>query len=247
VDAQGKHLSTAASTKARILVVDDHPMVRDGLIQLISHQTDLVCCGEADTVQSAQAAVQRKLPDLVILDLRLKGGDGLDLIKTLRSQYPKLKILILSQYEAPMYAERALRAGAIGYLVKEQAAEEVLKAIRTVLSGEVYLARGMASVLLQSMVGLRNQGGRSGVEMLTDRELHVLNLLGGGLSTRQIANELKLSFKTVETHRENIKRKLGLRNAAALVHYATQWGRGQAPAANTTTPALLHKQPGRTD
>lgn len=220
------NLSTASTTKARILVVDDHPMVRDGLVQLISQHPDLICCGEADSVAAAQTAVERKLPDLVILDLRLKGGDGLELIKSLKSQHPRIKILILSQYDAPMYAERALRAGAVGYVVKEQAAAEVLQAIRTVLGGQVYLTRCMASIILQKMVGLKAEG-RSGVEALTDRELHVLNLLGGGLSTRQIANELKLSFKTVETHRENIKRKLGLSNAAALVHYATQWGRGQ--------------------
>jgi len=213
------------------LVVDDHPMVRDGLVQLIGQHPDLVCCGEADSVPTAQAAVEHKMPDLVVLDLRLKGGDGLELIKSLKSQIPKIKILVLSQYDAPMYAERALRAGAMGYVIKEQAAAEVLQAIRTVLGGQVYLTRSMASVLLQKMVGPgKTEGGRSGVEALTDRELHVLNLLGGGLSTRQIANELKLSFKTVETHRENIKRKLGLRNAAALVHYATQWGRGQAPS-----------------
>jgi len=228
-------LSTA--TKARILVVDDHPMVRDGLAQLIAQHPDLVCCGEADSVSAAQTAVERKTPDLVVLDLRLKGGDGLDLIKSLKSQYPKLKILVLSQYDAPMYAERALRAGAMGYVVKEQAAAEVLQAIRTVLGGQVYLTRSMASMLLQKIVGLNGAGGRGGIEALTDRELHVLNLLGGGLSTRQIANELKLSFKTVETHRENIKRKLGLRNAAALVHYATQWGRGQTPSSPGPSPA----------
>ena len=229
-------MSAAALAPTRILVVDDHPMVRDGLIQLISQQRDLVCCGQADSAASAQTSVQKHLPDLVILDLRLKDGDGLDLIKTLKSQYPRLKILILSQYEAPMYAERALRAGAMGYLIKEQAADEVLEAIRTVLAGEVYLTRSMAAVLLQKMVGLRTDTSRTGVENLTDRELHVLNLLGAGLSTRQIATELGLSFKTVETHRENMKRKLGLRTAAALVHYASQWGRQEAPPpANSET------------
>jgi DNA-binding NarL/FixJ family response regulator len=203
-------------------------MVRDGLLQLIAQHRDLVCCGQADSVATAQSAVVANAPDLVILDLRLRGGDGLELIKTLKSQHPKLKILILSQYEAPMYAERALRAGAMGYLVKEQAAEEVLNAIRTVLTGEVYLTRSMAAVLLQKMVGLKADVSRTGIEHLTDRELHVLNMLGAGLSTRQIAEELKLSFKTVETHRENMKRKLGLRTASALVHYASQWGRKQA-------------------
>ncbi len=211
--------------RARILVVDDHPMVRDGLIRLISRQSDLVHCGEAGTVAEAQAAVAKQKPDLVILDLRLKGGDGLELMKSWKSQYPGLRVLVLSQYEAQFYAERALRAGALGYVVKEQAAEEVLKAIRAVLAGEVYLTRGMAALLLRRFVGIAPEGSRAGLEQLTDRELQVLQLLGAGLSTREIATELKLSFKTVETHRENIKRKLGLRGANELILFATEWAR----------------------
>ena len=200
-------------------------MVRDGLIRLIGQQNDLFCCGEAGTVAETQAAVARHKPDLVILDLRLKGGDGLELIKSLKSQFPDLRILILSQYEAPLYVERALRAGALGYVVKEQAADEVLQAIHTVLGGEVYLTRGMASTLLHKFVGPAPRSTPGTVEPLTDRELHVLELLGSGMSTRQIASELNLSFKTIETHRENIKRKLKLRGASALVHYATEWAR----------------------
>lgn len=215
----------ASLTQARVLIVDDHPMVRDGLIRLISQHGDLACCGEAGSVSEALSAVTTQKPDLVILDLRLKGGDGLELIKSLLGLFPELRILILSQYEAPLYAERALRAGALGYVVKEQAAEEILGAIRTVLAGEVYLTRGMAALLLHKFVGTPKGSTRGGTEQLTDRELHVLHLLGAGLSTREIAGELKLSFKTVETHRENIKRKLRLPNAAALVHYATQWSR----------------------
>jgi DNA-binding NarL/FixJ family response regulator len=222
---------------ARILIVDDHPMVRDGLVRLIGQHGDLACCGEAGSVPEAMSAVAMQKPDLVILDLRLKGGDGLELIKSLLAQHPELRILILSQYEAPMYAERALRAGALGYVVKEQAAEEILGAIRTVMAGEVYLTRGMAALLLHKFVGAPKASNQGGAEQLTDRELHVLHLLGAGLSTREIASELKLSFKTIETHRENIKRKLGLQSAAALVHYATQWSRQEvsvpkpAPAA----------------
>src|SRR6266481_909859 len=211
--------------RARVLVVDDHPVVRDGLIRLIDKQGDLVCCGEAGTVMEAQIAVAKHKPDLVILDLRLKGRDGLELIKSLKSQFADLRILILSQYDAPLYIERALRAGALGYVIKDQAAEEVLTAIRTVLSGQVYLTRGMAALLLHKFVGAPPKALNSGVEPLTDRELHVMQLLGTGMSTREIAEELKLSFKTIETHRENIKRKLGLRGAAALMHYATEWAR----------------------
>ena len=234
-------MMSASSPLARILVVDDHPMVREGLVRLITQHKDLVCCGEAATVGETIAAVGSQKPDLVILDLRLKGGDGLELIKSLKSQFPDLRILILSQYEAPLYAERALRAGALGYVVKEQAAEEVLNAIRTVLSGQVYLTRGMAALLLHKFVGVTGKASPEGVQHLTDRELHVLHLLGAGLSTREIAAELKLSFKTVETHRENIKRKLGLPGAAALIHYATNWSRQQVSISSASAQNAREK------
>ncbi len=219
--------AAVSTQRARILVVDDHPMLRGGLIRLIDQQKDLICCGEAGTVAEAQTAVARHKPDLVILDLRLKGGDGLELIKSLKSRFSDLRILIISQYEARLYAERSLRAGALGYLVKEQAAEEVLDAIRTVLRGEIYLTRGTAGHLLHKLVGNRAQVRRTGIENLTDRELHVLQLLGDGRSTRDIAAELNLSFKTIETHRENLKNKLGLHTAAELTHYANEWAREQ--------------------
>ena len=214
-----------SNVPSRILVVDDHPMVREGLARLIGQHPDLVCCGEAANGRETVAAVGAQNPDLVILDLRLKSEDGLELIKSLKSQFPSLKILILSQYEAPLYAERALRAGALGYLVKEQGAEEVLNAIRTVLAGELYLTRGVATLLLHKIVGTNGKTAPENVQHLTDRELHVFNLLGMGLSTREIATELKVSFKTVESHRENIKHKLGLQGAAALIHYATSWAK----------------------
>ena len=168
-------------TKARILVVDDHPIVRSGLIRLIDQQTDMVCCGEASVAAEVQTAVSKLEPDLVILDLRLKGADGLELIKVLKSRFRELKILILSQYDAPLYVERALQSGAMGYVVKEQAAEELIRAIRMVLGGEVYLTRAMAARFLRKFVGEGAKGSRAGVELLTDRELHVLQSLGTGL------------------------------------------------------------------
>src|SRR5262249_22682059 len=186
-------------SKASILVVDDHPMVRDGLVRLISQQNDLVCCGEASTFAETLTAVARQKPDLIILDLRLKAQDGLELIKSLKSQHPHVRILVLSQYGAPIYIERAMRAGASGYVVKEQAAEEVLSAIRTVLAGEMYLTRGMAGLLLKKLLVPKSGLSSPSAEPLTDRELHVLQLLGSGLSTREIASELHLSFKTIET------------------------------------------------
>ena len=228
---------SASSPAARILVVDDHPMVREGLVRLIGQQTDLICCGEAASVSETLKAVESLTPDLVILDLRLKGGDGLELIKSLKSLHPDLRILILSQYEAPLYAERALRAGALGYVVKEQAAEEVLTAVRTVLANQVYLTRGMAALLLHKFVGTPGKPSENSVKDLTDRELHVLHLLGSGLSTREIASELNVSFKTVETHRENIKRKLCLPGAAALVHYAANWNRQQISLPSDSSPS----------
>lgn len=220
-------MATALLPKARILVVDDHPLLRGGVIRLINQQSDLTCCGEAGTVAEAQVAAAQLKPDLVILDLRLKGGDGLDLIKSLKAEFPSLRMIVLSQYEAPLYVERALRAGALGYVVKEQAAEELLSAVRTVLAGEVYLTRGMSARLLHTFVGATPGTPRSGIDQLTDRELQVLQLLGAGMSTRRVAEELKISFKTIETHRENIKRKLGVRDASALILYANEWAREQ--------------------
>lgn len=217
----------SVARKARVLVIDDHPMMRSGLIRLLEQEADLICCGEAGSVSEGQRAVAQLMPDLVILDLMLKGGDGLELAKCLHTQYPELRLLILSQYEAPLYIERALRAGALGYVVKDQAPDELLAAIRTVLAGEVYLTRAMASRLLHTFVGTSPRDSRSGITQLTDRELHVLQLLGSGMSTREISMELKISFKTVETHRENIKRKLNLQGAAELIHYATEWAREQ--------------------
>jgi DNA-binding NarL/FixJ family response regulator len=213
--------------KTRVLVVDDHPMMRDSLIRLINKQPDLICCCEAGSAAETQEAAVRHKPDFAILDLRLKNSDGLDLIKSLKAQFPELRILVLSQCDGSLYAERALRAGAMGYLDKEQAAEEVLNAIRTVLAGEVYLTRGLAAQLLHRFVG-GHPKARDDAQPLTDRELHVLELLGSGMSTREIANALNLSFKTIETHRENIKHKLGLRGAAALAHYASEWASKQS-------------------
>ena len=210
-------------SKARVLVADNHPIVRAGLVGLINLQDDLICAGEAGNGSDTKTAAAKLKPDLVILDLQLKGGGGLELIKSLKAQFPELRILVLSQSEALLHAERALRAGACGYLLKDQPAEEVLRAIRAVLSGQVFLSRGTAAEVLHQIVARGTKAPRPSVDCLTDRELHILHLLGLGRSTRAIASELNLSFKTIETHRENIKRKLGLRGAAQLLHYAAQW------------------------
>lgn len=209
--------------KGRVLVADDHPIVRDGLVQLINQQEDLICCAEASTQSEVFAAVSSHKPDLLVLDLRLKDGDGLELIKSLKSQYPDLPVLVLSQFDEELYAERALRAGALGYVMKEQASNEVVDAMRMVLKGKIYVTPEMTARLLQKAITSRPATTAPTSENLTDRELQVLQFLGSGLSTREIAAKVRLSVKTVETYREHLKHKLNLRNSEELIYYARNW------------------------
>jgi len=222
--ATGMNVSLAkANEKAGVLVVDDHPIVCQGLADLIDSQSDLFCCAGVQDLLQAQAAVVAKKPDVVLLDLRLGQADGLESIKTLMSRFEKLRIVVISQFDEAVYAERSLRAGAMGYVMKDQATEEVLGAIRTVLTGQVYLSRAMTNRVLQTNFTGRSSPHAASVEKLTDRELHVLQLLGIGTSTRKIAGQMHLSIKTVETYREHLKHKLGWSNSTELVHYATHW------------------------
>ena len=209
--------------KASILVVDDHPIVRQGLADLLDSQDDFFCCASVGNIVAAQEAVAAHKPDLVLLDLRLGQVDGLESIKVLKSRFENLRIVIISQFDETVYAERALRAGAMGYVMKDQATGEVLGAIRTTLAGQVYLSRAMTSRMLQTNFTGKSIPRAASVEKLTDRELHVLQLLGIGMSTRKIAEQMHLSIKTVETYREHLKKKLGLANSTELVHYATHW------------------------
>jgi DNA-binding NarL/FixJ family response regulator len=209
--------------KYRLIVVDDHPVLRDGLIQLICHQPDLDATGFADNTADAKRLVEKSEPDLIILDLRLKTGDALDLIKSLRVEHPNVKVLVLSQYDELIFAERTLRAGAAGYLMKDNAAEEILRAIRKVLSGDLYVSERVAGTFIRRSLQQKPETATSDVQQLSDRQLQVLQLIATAHSTRQIANELHLSVKTIETHRENIKLKLNLRNAAELHQFAEAW------------------------
>jgi DNA-binding NarL/FixJ family response regulator len=207
----------------RILVVDDHPLFREGLASLLDRQPGWVCCAQVGTIEEAQRAVDQDQPDLVLLNLRLGTGDGLELLADWSRQRPHMPVLVLSQCDEAIYAERALRAGARGYLMKDQAAGAVVKAVGTVLAGEIYASRRVGLLVLQRYLGFPAKAGKSRLGQLTTRELQVFQWLGAGLSTRRVADQLHLSHKTIETHRENIKRKLDLRDATVLIHCATGW------------------------
>jgi DNA-binding NarL/FixJ family response regulator len=209
--------------KSRIIVVEDHPVLLDGLRQLIGSQPDLACVGAADNTSDAKRVVEQSKPDLMVLDLRLKAGDALELIKSVRVEHPQLKMLVLSQYDEFIFAERALRAGASGYIMKENATDEVLRAVRKVLAGELYFSERVAAAVLQRTLREKPSSSRAGVEALSDREMQVFQLLGSSYSTREIAEEFHLSRKTIETHCEKIKHKLNLHTAAQLKEFARKW------------------------
>lgn len=208
---------------ARILIVDDHPMMRDGMASQISNELDLAICGEADDVAPALRLVDELNPDLVLIDISLKTGHGIDLIKQIRARHPKMRMLVNSMYEESVYAERSLQAGALGYLCKQTARETLIDAIRTVLSGHTYLSPEMTDRIVKSRVGGMIEPGKSPIESLSDRELEVLTHIGQGDTTGAIAKQLHLSVHTIDTYREKLKIKLNLANGAELNRYAAQW------------------------
>jgi DNA-binding NarL/FixJ family response regulator len=209
--------------KSRVLLVDDHPIVRQGLALLIDRETDLCVCGEAEGAHSAFHAIATLRPDMVVLDISLNGPDGLDVLKELRTKATNLPVLILSMHDESIYAERAMRAGANGYIMKQEATEKVLVAIRRILQGDVYLSDRLTSTMLQQYVRGSSPVKGSPLVNLTDRELEVFRLIGEGHGTRQIAEELHLSVKTIESYQAHIKEKLALRNARELVQHAIEW------------------------
>jgi DNA-binding NarL/FixJ family response regulator len=211
--------------KTRILIVDDHPIVREHLGQLIQQQHDLAKCGEADDLASGIAAVRKLRPDLVIMDISLKGAYGMDLIKDIKEEFPKLPVLVLSMHDELLFAERALRAGAKGYITKQEATHSILEAIRQVLQGKVYLNEKMGDALLGKIANGKPGMTSSPVELLSDRELQVFHRISQGVSLRKIAEELHLSIKTVESHCARIKDKLDLKDSSELLQYAIQWAR----------------------
>jgi len=208
--------------KRTVFVVDDHPLLRQGLALLINREQDLTVCGEAAEAQAAMKAIAAKKPDILIADISLNGPDGLDLLKDLRALYPDLPVLILSMHDESIYAERALRARANGYIMKQEATEKVLIAVRRILSGEIYLSDRMANKLLHQYISGSAADMSSRLSTLSDRELEVFRLIGEARSTRQIAEKLHLSIKTVETYQAHIKDKLSLRSGRELVQHAIQ-------------------------
>jgi len=209
--------------KARVFIVDDHPVVRNGITMLINKEADLEVCGEAEDAQTAISSIATQKPDIAIVDISLKGMSGLELIKHLRARDESLPLLVLSMHDESLYAERVLRAGAMGYIMKQEAPERIVAAIRRVLAGDIYLSPAMSSRILQRFVGARAEADESPLKQLSDRELEVFEYIGRGHGTRQIAEALHLSVKTIESHRENIKNKLNLRTGMELVQHAIRW------------------------
>lgn len=208
--------------KNRILMVDDHPIVREGMAQFLNLQEDLDLCCEAGNADEALAAMADCDPALVIVDISLKGDSGLELIKTLRHRHPGLALLAVSMHDESIFAERALRAGANGYLMKQEATGDILLAVRRVLAGDIYLSVAMHSRLSQRLLATHD-GATSPIAGLSEREFEILHLLGLGFGTRQIADKLNRSIKTIEAHRASLKEKLQLKSGGDLVRFAVQW------------------------
>jgi DNA-binding NarL/FixJ family response regulator len=210
-----------SQSRHRILIVDDHPMMREGLRTLISRERDLTVCGEAETARQALDAVASLKPDLVLVDITLPGRNGIELIKDICALQHALSILVISMHDESLYAERVLRAGARGYIMKQESGPTMMQAIRQVLAGRIYLSEKMSARILENVAGKR--ANASPIERLSDREFEVFQLIARGKSTVQIAEELHLSTKTIESHRANVKEKLDLRTMPELISFASRW------------------------
>ena len=214
---------TQARAKKRILVVDDHPLLRQGIGQLINDQPDDAACGEAEDRTGAMTAAEAGKPDLAVVDITLKDQSGFELIKDFKARFPGMAVLVLSMHEESLYAERALRAGARGYIMKREASDKVLEGIRAILAGRVFVSDRIAAGILDKVSGHPPSSPRSPMSVLSDREVEVLLLIGKGHGSPQIGRELHISVKTVEAHRANIKLKLGLQSSSELLQFAIGW------------------------
>jgi DNA-binding NarL/FixJ family response regulator len=212
-----------AKQRVRILLIDDHPLVRERLAEIINREADLTVCGEAEDRHEAIAAIPTKRPDLAIVDLTLRNSDGLELIKDIRVRWPKVRMLVVSMHDESLYAERAIRAGALGYITKQEATRKILVAIRRVLAGSIYLNEKIACHIISRLTSRDASVGATPTELLSDRELKVFDLTGSGLNTSEIAGRLHIAVKTVETYRARIKEKLNLKDSSALLRLAISW------------------------
>jgi len=227
-----KKPAPAADDRQRVLLVDDHPIVCEGLAQTINSEPDLVVCGQARDVHSALEAVEKLRPDIAIVDIALGGGSGVELVKDFKVRHPKLPALMLSMHDEALYAERSLHAGAKGYVMKQEEPEVLLRAIRQVLRGQVYLSDRVKDAIVNRLGGSMPEGEMTTiVQQLSDRELEVFQLIGDGYATHEIAERLHLSMKTVASHRENIKKKLALKSSEELLRLSIHWLRYRDRAA----------------
>ncbi len=225
----GVEEKAGASGRKKVLLVDDHPLLRQGLKLVIERHPLLEVCGETDSAPRALDLVGKLQPDLALVDITLRSADGIELTKGIRAQAPAVKVLVISQHDEDIYAERALRAGAMGYLMKHEAADKIILAVETVLGGEIYLSERVKGRLLQRLMqqGPTSSTLVSPMEKLSDRELEVLRLIGEGYGTREIANLLNLSVKTIDSYREHLKEKLNIAGGSGLVRFAIQWTKSQ--------------------
>lgn len=215
--------AVSARRKSAILLVDDHPILREGFTQLINHEADLHVCGQADNATQALAALEAAKPDLAIVDVSLEGTDGIELIKHIKARFPDVRVLALSMYDERVYAERAFRAGASGYVMKQAPTDHVMEAIRRVLKGKQYFSEEIEIYMLEKLRSGSVQEAESEVGRLTDREMEVFVLIGQGLKTREIAEKLHVSVKTVDSYRAHLKEKLGLKSGVELMRRAVEW------------------------
>lgn len=218
-----KKKTGAAQNRKKILTVDDHPMMRQGLAQLIALEPDLCVCGECANAEHALDAIKTLKPDLVLADISLPGKNGLELIKDFQAIQPDLPVLVISMHDESLYAERVLQAGGRGYIMKQAGGEKLMQAIRQVLDGKIYVSEKMSALILETFSGRRSGNDDSPMKKLSDREFEVFQHIGRGQKTREIAEKLHLSIKTVDVHRTNIKKKLGLQSAPELIRFAVRW------------------------